>query len=102
MVSGRWQITPLILGPEPVKVVGTAVPSVTPSSMVWPTILRMNWFPMKHPTLVGGWDWCSSTDQKRHTCAFFSRHLSPAERNYDIGNRELLAFTSYTLLNSLY
>lgn len=26
-----------------------------------------------------------------HTCAFFSRKLSLAERNYDIGNRELLA-----------
>ncbi len=26
-----------------------------------------------------------------HPCAFFSRKLSPAERNYDIANRELLA-----------
>ncbi len=26
-----------------------------------------------------------------HPCAFFSRKLSLAERNYDIGNRELLA-----------
>jgi len=26
-----------------------------------------------------------------HPCAFFSRKLSPAERNYDIDNRELLA-----------
>ncbi|KAK3557818.1 hypothetical protein QTP86_002684 [Hemibagrus guttatus] len=26
-----------------------------------------------------------------HPCAFFSRKLNPAERNYDIGNRELLA-----------
>ncbi|KAL0182494.1 hypothetical protein M9458_021869, partial [Cirrhinus mrigala] len=26
-----------------------------------------------------------------HPCAYFSRKLSPAERNYDIGNRELLA-----------
>ncbi len=26
-----------------------------------------------------------------HPCAFFSHKLSPAERNYDIGNRELLA-----------
>ncbi len=25
-----------------------------------------------------------------HPCAFFSKKLSPAERNYDIGNRELL------------
>lgn len=25
-----------------------------------------------------------------HPCVFFSRKLSPAERNYDIGNRELL------------
>ncbi len=25
-----------------------------------------------------------------HPCAFFSRKLSPAERNYDIGNREFL------------
>lgn len=30
-------------------------------------------------------------DQKLHPCAFFSRRLSPAERNYDVGNRELLA-----------
>lgn len=28
---------------------------------------------------------------KLHPCAFFSRRLSPAERNYDVGNRELLA-----------
>ncbi|KAI2644484.1 Transposon Tf2-6 polyprotein [Labeo rohita] len=26
-----------------------------------------------------------------HPCAFFSRKLTPAERNYDVGNRELLA-----------
>ncbi|KAI2645968.1 Transposon Tf2-8 polyprotein [Labeo rohita] len=26
-----------------------------------------------------------------HPCAFFSRKLSPAEQNYDVGNRELLA-----------
>lgn len=26
-----------------------------------------------------------------HPCAFFSKKLSPAEQNYDIGNRELLA-----------
>ncbi|KAI3362602.1 hypothetical protein L3Q82_001688 [Scortum barcoo] len=43
------------------------------------------------------WEWgqCfqqrSSEDQKLHPCAFFSKRLSPAERNYDIGNRELLA-----------
>lgn len=30
-------------------------------------------------------------DNKLHLCAFFSRKLSPAKRNYDIGNRELLA-----------
>ena len=28
---------------------------------------------------------------KMHPCAFFSRKLSPAERNYDVGNREILA-----------
>ena len=33
----------------------------------------------------------SPSDQKLHPCAFFSRQLSPAERNYDVGNRELLA-----------
>ncbi len=33
----------------------------------------------------------SSSDDKVHPCAFFSHHLSPAELNYDIGNRELLA-----------
>ncbi len=31
------------------------------------------------------------TPPKLHPCAFFSRKLSPAERNYDMGNRELLA-----------
>ncbi|KAK3508037.1 hypothetical protein QTP70_011080 [Hemibagrus guttatus] len=29
--------------------------------------------------------------RKLHPCAFFSRKLNPAEVNYDIGNRELLA-----------
>uniref|UniRef100_A0A8C1QKT9 Gypsy retrotransposon integrase-like protein 1 n=1 Tax=Cyprinus carpio TaxID=7962 RepID=A0A8C1QKT9_CYPCA len=33
----------------------------------------------------------ASSDDKMHPCAFFSHRLSPAERNYDIGNRELLA-----------
>ncbi|XP_056094883.1 uncharacterized protein LOC130073475 [Rhinichthys klamathensis goyatoka] len=33
----------------------------------------------------------SPTDDKMHPCAFFSHRLSPAECNYDIGNRELLA-----------
>ncbi|KAK3549321.1 hypothetical protein QTP70_034549 [Hemibagrus guttatus] len=32
-----------------------------------------------------------SFPQKLHPCAFFSRKLNPAEMNYDIGNRELLA-----------
>ncbi len=31
------------------------------------------------------------TPAKLHPCAFFSRKLSLAERNYDISNRELLA-----------
>ena len=33
----------------------------------------------------------SASDEKIHPCAFFSRRLVPAERNYDVGNRELLA-----------
>ena len=33
----------------------------------------------------------SPDDHKIHPCAFFSRHLSPAEQNYDVGNQELLA-----------
>ncbi len=33
----------------------------------------------------------SPSDDKMHPCAFLSHRLSPAERNYDIGNRELLA-----------
>ncbi len=33
----------------------------------------------------------SSSDDKMHPCAYFSHRLSPTERNYDIGNRELLA-----------
>lgn len=33
----------------------------------------------------------SAEDQKLHPCAFFSRGLSPAEVNYDVGNRELLS-----------
>ncbi|KAK1788719.1 hypothetical protein P4O66_002537 [Electrophorus voltai] len=33
---------------------------------------------------------CSGRDKRLHPCAYFSQHLSPAERNYDVGNRELL------------
>uniref|UniRef100_A0A3Q3FKI6 Gypsy retrotransposon integrase-like protein 1 n=1 Tax=Kryptolebias marmoratus TaxID=37003 RepID=A0A3Q3FKI6_KRYMA len=33
----------------------------------------------------------SSEDNKVHPCAYFSRRLTPAEKNYDVGNRELLA-----------
>lgn len=32
----------------------------------------------------------SAQDQKLHPCAFLSHRLNPAERNYDIGNQELL------------
>ncbi|KAK1802002.1 hypothetical protein P4O66_022243 [Electrophorus voltai] len=32
-----------------------------------------------------------SGENKLHPCAYFSRCLSPAERNYDVGNRKLLA-----------
>ena len=28
----------------------------------------------------------SAIDQKLHLCTFFSRRLTPAERNYDIGS----------------
>lgn len=34
---------------------------------------------------------CSSVVQTLHPCAFFSHCLTPAERNYDEGNQELLA-----------
>ena len=33
----------------------------------------------------------SCEDNRLHPCAFFSRKLSAAEQNYDVGNRELLA-----------
>ena len=33
----------------------------------------------------------SASTDKLHPCAYFSRWLSVAERNYDVGNRELLA-----------
>lgn len=33
----------------------------------------------------------SLLDDRVHPCAFFSYRLSPAERNYTVGNRELLA-----------
>ncbi|KAL0177020.1 hypothetical protein M9458_025914, partial [Cirrhinus mrigala] len=33
----------------------------------------------------------SPSDNKMHPCAFFSHRMSSSERNYDIGNRELLA-----------
>lgn len=32
-----------------------------------------------------------ATDNKLHPCTFFSHWLSPAESNYNVGNRELLA-----------
>ena len=32
-----------------------------------------------------------SSDDKVHPCAYFSRRLSPTERNYAVGDRELLA-----------
>jgi len=33
----------------------------------------------------------SAQDNKLHPCAFLSRKLTDAERNYDVGNKELLA-----------
>jgi hypothetical protein len=34
---------------------------------------------------------CSGTPLKLRPCAFFSKKLSPAEQNYDVGYRKLLA-----------
>lgn len=34
---------------------------------------------------------CHGNPEKLYPCAFFSQKLTPAEINYDIGNRELLA-----------
>ncbi len=34
---------------------------------------------------------CRGDQPKLYPCAFFSRKLNPAEQNYDVGNRELLA-----------
>ena len=33
----------------------------------------------------------AESDDQLHPCAFFSRRLTQAERNYDVGNRELLS-----------
>ena len=33
----------------------------------------------------------SGTPPKHHPCAFFLKKLSPGERNYDVGDRVLLA-----------
>ncbi|KAJ8352121.1 hypothetical protein SKAU_G00235970 [Synaphobranchus kaupii] len=33
----------------------------------------------------------AAQDSKLHPCAYFSRRLTPAERNYDVGDRESLA-----------
>ena len=33
----------------------------------------------------------SEEDQRMHPCAYFSRSYEPAEKNYDVGNKELLA-----------
>jgi hypothetical protein len=32
----------------------------------------------------------SALDQKLHPCIFLSHRLNPAERNYNMGNRDLL------------
>ncbi|XP_044071019.1 uncharacterized protein LOC122884763 [Siniperca chuatsi] len=43
----------------------------------------------------------SPRDSKVHQCAFFSRKLSPAERNYDVGNRHRrIGGTGWRGLNS--
>ncbi len=34
---------------------------------------------------------CQGNPLKVYPCAFYSRKLNPAEQNYDVGNRELLA-----------
>ena len=34
---------------------------------------------------------CPAGDSKVHPCAFYSHQLSPAEQNYDIGNKELIS-----------
>ena len=44
----------------------------------------------------------SEHDNKMHPGAFLSRRLSKAERNYDVGNRELLAVKISSLTDSLF
>lgn len=40
---------------------------------------------------IGGALFQGGKDNKIQTCAFFSKYLSPAERNYSVGDRKLLA-----------
>lgn len=37
----------------------------------------------------------NKSDYRLHPCAFFSRRFTPTQRNYDIGNRELLALEEW-------
>lgn len=34
---------------------------------------------------------CNASTRKLYPCSCFSQHLSPAERNYNLGNKELVA-----------
>ncbi len=64
--------TPLFIHPDPGKPV--LVELYASTSGVWVVFSQQQWTP-----------------DKLHPCAFFSRKLSSAEMNYNIGNRELLA-----------
>lgn len=60
--------------------------SCTVNSLSW---RRMHW------TLA--WAGSAEEDNRVQSCAFFSHQLPPTERNYDVGDRELLAVVRLAL-----
>uniref|UniRef100_A0A4W5L815 Gypsy retrotransposon integrase-like protein 1 n=1 Tax=Hucho hucho TaxID=62062 RepID=A0A4W5L815_9TELE len=71
-LKGRFVSAPILVAPDPTR---QFVVEVDASEVGVGAVLSQR----------------SSSDDKMHPCAFHSHRLSPAERNYDIGNRELLA-----------
>ncbi len=71
-LKGRFSSSPILVTPDPTR---QFVVEVDASEVGVGAVLSQR----------------TSSDDKMHPCAFFSHRLSPAERNYDIGNRELLA-----------
>ncbi|KAI3356003.1 hypothetical protein L3Q82_017274, partial [Scortum barcoo] len=91
----EWDCAIDLLPGAPIPKACCCIPSPALRGRPWNNILKRrcgpaSYAPHHHQPEPGSSLWRLATDNRIHPCAFLSRKLTSAERNYDMGNKELL------------